>query len=202
MTFGAMTEEFGALNTQLIGLSIDSVYSHIAWLRRIKELAWKDLKHIEVTFPVIADITMETAKMYGMLHPSSSDTQTVRAVFIIDPEGIIRCILYYPSTTGRNMEEIKRIVLALQKADHEKIATPANWMPGDDVILPPPGTCNLALERTEKVNENIYCIDWFLCFKQSNGEMSEPEHEREPEANPYPTAYPVRRRVNNNRRIY
>lgn len=197
MTFGSMINDFAELNTQLVGLSIDSIYSHIAWLRRIKELAWKDLKHIEITFPLIADITMEIAKKYGMLQPAYSGTQTVRAVFVIDPVGIIRTILYYPATTGRNIEEIKRIVIALQKADEEKIATPANWMPGDDVILPAPGTCNAAAKRTDNVSEDVYCIDWFLCFKQSNGETSEPV--QEPETNPYPSVYPPRRR-NNNRR--
>jgi peroxiredoxin (alkyl hydroperoxide reductase subunit C) len=181
----------------LIGISIDSVYSHIAWLRKIRELAWKQLKHIEVTFPLIADITMEIAKKYGMLHAAYSGTQTVRAVFIIDPESIIRAILYYPATTGRNMEEIKRVILALQKADNEKIATPANWMPGDDVILPAPGTCNSAAERIEKIKEDTYCIDWFLCFKQSGTDTSEVSGE--PESNPYPSVYQARRRINNRR---
>lgn len=194
MTFGSMINDFSILNTQLIGLSIDSVYSHIAWLRKIREIAWKDLKHVEVTFPLIADISMEIAKKYGMLHTSYSGTQTVRAVFVIDPEGFIRTILYYPATTGRNIEEIKRIVIALQKADSEKVATPANWVPGDDVILPAPGTCGAAMERTEKVKEDVYCIDWFLCFKQSNKETV--DFDIEPETNPYPSVYAQRRRMN------
>lgn len=194
MTFASMSNEFKALNTELVGLSIDSIYAHIAWLRKIKELAWRDIKHADVTFPLIADITMDIAKMYGMLHPSNSNTQTVRAVFIIDPEGKIRTILYYPPTTGRNMEEIKRIILALQKADCEKVATPANWMPCEDVILPAPGTCGAARERMEKVNENMYCLDWFLCFQQTNCEAVIPV--KEPEALPYPSAYQNRSRNN------
>jgi len=186
MTFASMINEFRALGTELVGLSIDSVFSHIAWLRKIRELAWKDIKHIDVTFPLIADISMEIAKMYGMLHPGNSNTQTVRAVFIIDPEGKIRAILYYPPTTGRNMEEIKRIIIALQKSDCEKVATPANWMPCDDVIVPAPGTCGSANERMQRVNENMYCLDWFLCFQQSN--CSPCENVVTPEILPYPSA--------------
>jgi len=196
MTFASMINEFKSLNTELVGLSIDSVYSHIAWLRKIRELAWKDMKHVEVTFPVIADITMEIAKMYGMLHPGTSNTQTVRAVFIIDPEGIIRAILYYPLTTGRNMEEIKRMLIALQKSDAENIATPANWMPFDDVILPAPGSCGAANDRMENIGENMYCLDWFLCFKQS---MYRPEnYDYLPEGLPYPSIYPRRKNYRRN----
>jgi peroxiredoxin (alkyl hydroperoxide reductase subunit C) len=190
MTFASMMSEFNALGTELIGLSIDSIYSHIAWLRKIRELAWKDIKHIDVTFPLIADISMEIAKKYGMMHPGYSNTQTVRAVFIIDPDGIIRTILYYPATTGRNMDEIKRIIIALQRADCEKIATPANWKPYDDVILPAPGTCGSAKERVERVNENTYCLDWFLCFQQSNC----PAPNQDPEGLAYPSTYPVKNR--------
>lgn len=192
MTFASMLDEFTALNTELVGLSIDSNFSHIAWLRRIRELSWKDIKHVEVTFPLIADISMEIANKYGMLHPGYSNTQTVRAVFIIDPEGVIRTILYYPATTGRNMEEIKRIIVALQKADHENIATPANWMPCDDVILPPPGTCGAANERMDRASENTYCLDWFLCFLQSD--CYDKKRNMLPEEQPYPSILPKRTR--------
>ena len=192
MTFASMINEFKALNTELIGLSIDSIYSHIAWFRKIRELAWKDIKHVDVNFPLIADVTMEIAKKYGMLHPGYSGTQAVRAVFIIDPEGKIRAILYYPASTGRNMQEIKRIILSLQKVDCENIATPANWIPCDDVILPPPRSCGAAIERYEQVNEDIYCMDWFLCFRQSG--CSPCDIGYEPEGNPYPSIYPSRSR--------
>lgn len=197
MTFASMMNEFRELNTELVGLSIDSIYAHIAWLRKIRELSWRDMKHVDVTFPLIADISMDIARRYGMLHPSYSGTQTVRAVFIIDPEGIIRAILYYPATTGRNMHEIKRMVMALQKADYEKIATPANWMPCDDVILPAPGTCNAAASRMDQGEENKYCLDWFLCFRQSSCDHL--EEEEEAEALPYPSAYMRRRRYPYNR---
>ncbi|MBP2030249.1 peroxiredoxin (alkyl hydroperoxide reductase subunit C) [Methanohalophilus levihalophilus] len=167
MTFASMQDEFRELNTELIGLSIDSIYAHIAWLRTIKEkIEYKGLKDIEVNFPVIEDLTMEVAKKFGMLQPNASNTQAVRAVFIIDPKAKVRCILYYPLSNGRNMDEVKRILLAMQKSDAEQIATPANWQPGDDVIIPPPGSCGTAKERVETVEEGKYCLDWFICFKK------------------------------------
>ncbi len=166
MTFGSMIDEFKAINTELVGLSVDSLYSHIAWLRKIQELEWKDKKHINVTFPLIEDIRMEVANKYGMIQPGQSNTQAVRAVFVIDPKGIIRTILYYPLSTGRNFDEIKRIVLALQKVDSESCATPADWRPGDDVIIPPAGSCGTAKERMETQTDGQYCLDWFLCFKR------------------------------------
>ncbi|HHV17362.1 MAG TPA: peroxiredoxin [Thermoanaerobacterales bacterium] len=168
MTFASMMDEFKALNTELIGLSVDSLHAHIAWLRTIKEkIHWKNLKDVEVTFPLIEDIKMEVANKFGMIQPNQSNTQAVRAVFIIDPEAKIRCILYYPLSTGRNFDEIKRIVIALQKAD-EGYATPADWRPGDDVIVPPPGSCGAAKERMESTDDDIYCLDWFMCFKKES----------------------------------
>ena len=167
MTFASMIDEFKAINTELVGLSVDSLYAHIAWLRRIQELEWKDMKHVNVTFPLIEDIRMEVANKYGMIQPNASNTQAVRAVFVVDPNGKIRTILYYPLSTGRNFDEIKRIVLALQKADSDHCATPADWRPGDDVIVPTAGSCGTARERMENQSEDQYCLDWFLCFKKS-----------------------------------
>ena len=166
MTFGSMLGEFEALNVQLVGLSVDSLYAHIAWLRKIQQLQWNGKKNIEVTFPLIEDIRMEVAKKYGMIQPAASNTQAVRAVFVIDPKGIIRAILYYPLSTGRNFDEIKRLVIALQKADSDNVATPADWRPGDDVIVPTAGSCGTAKERMESKDEDMYCLDWFLCFKK------------------------------------
>lgn len=166
MTFGSMIKEFEELNVQLLGLSVDSLYSHIAWLRKIQELEWNGKKNIEVTFPLIEDIRMEVANKYGMIQPGQSNTQAVRAVFIIDPKAKIRTILYYPLSTGRNFDEIKRIVLALQKADAENIATPADWRPGDDVIVPTAGSCGTAKERMDNQTSEQYCLDWFMCFKR------------------------------------
>lgn len=167
MTFGSMIDQFDALNVQLLGLSVDSLYSHIAWLRKIRELEWKDKKHIDITFPLIEDIRMDIAKQYGMIQPGASNTQAVRAVFVIDPKGIVRTILYYPLSTGRNFDEIKRIVIALQKADRENVTTPADWREGDDVIVPTAGSCGTARERMENPEKDTYCLDWFLCFKKS-----------------------------------
>lgn len=167
MTFATMQQEFRDLNVELIGLSVDSLYSHIAWLRTIKEKIWfRGMKDVEVTFPLIDDIKMEVANKYGMIQPNASTTQAVRAVFIIDDKAKIRCILYYPLSTGRNFAELKRIILALQKADAEGIATPADWEPGDDVIVPPPGSCGAAQERVERQNDDYYCLDWFMCFRR------------------------------------
>jgi peroxiredoxin (alkyl hydroperoxide reductase subunit C) len=167
ITFASMQQEFKDMNTELVGLSIDSMFAHIAWLRTIKEkIEYKGLKNVEVMFPLIEDITMDIAKLYGMLQPSASTTQAVRAVFVIDPKGIVRLIMYYPASCGRNMQEIKRVIIAMQKADKESIATPANWQPGEDVILPPPGSCGAAKDRVENHGEDVYCLDWFLCFRR------------------------------------
>jgi len=165
MTFASMADEFKELNTELVGLSVDSLYAHIAWLRKIQELEWKGMKNVEVKFPLIEDIKMDVANKYGMIQ-SQSTTQAVRAVFFIDPKGIIRTILYYPASLGRNFDEIKRIILGLQKADKDAVATPANWQPGDDTIIPTPGSCGVAKERMESKDENKYCLDWFLCFNK------------------------------------
>lgn len=166
MTFASMMDDFKALNTELVGLSVDSLYAHIAWLRKIKELEWKQFKNIEVVFPLIEDIKMDVARKYGMIQPGQSSTQAVRAVFVVDPNGIIRTILYYPLSMGRNFDEIKRIILALQKADTDKVATPADWRPGDDTIVPTAGSCGTAKERMESQDTDTYCLDWFMCFKR------------------------------------
>ena len=166
MTFASMADEFKAMNTELVGLSVDSLYAHIAWLRRIQELEWKGMKNVEVKFPLIEDIRMDVANKYGMMQPGQSNTQAVRAVFVIDPESKIRTILYYPLSTGRNFDEIKRIIQALQKADQDKVATPADWRPGQDVIIPTAGSCGTAKERMDSKDDDKYCLDWFMCFKR------------------------------------
>ena len=128
MTFATMADEFAALNTKLVGLSIDGLYSHIAWLRTIKEkIEFRDMKDVEVKFPLIEDITMEVAGKYGMIMPGEDSTKAVRAVFVVDPRGIIRTIIYYPLSLGRNFDELKRVIIALQTADALSVATPADW---------------------------------------------------------------------------
>jgi peroxiredoxin (alkyl hydroperoxide reductase subunit C) len=167
MTFAHMQKDFDALNTQLIGLSIDSLYAHIAWLRTINEkIEYKGMKNIEVTFPLIEDIKMNVAKKYGMVQPNASSTQAVRAVFVIDPKAKVRAVIYYPLSNGRNMDEIKRLIIAMQKSDKDGVATPANWQPGEDVIIPPPGSCGTAKDRVESKEEGKYCLDWFMCLKK------------------------------------
>ena len=171
MTFAKMHEEFAELNTELVGLSIDSLFSHLAWVNAIEGYTWEDIEHPEVKFPVIAYIKMEVANKYGMVQ-GESDTSAVRAVFFIDPRGIVRTILYYPASLGRNFAEIKRILLGLQLSEKENVALPANWEPGKDVIVPPPGTQAALKERVELVKSDSddryeYDMkDWYLTFRK------------------------------------
>ena len=168
MTLSSMKEEFKAMNVSLLGLSVDSLYSHIAWIRKIEELQWKDMKNVKIDFPVIADLNTKVSTLFGMLQPNVSSTQAVRAVFIIDPEGIIRSIVYYPLTTGRNFDEIKRMIQALQKSDATNTATPANWRPGEDLIIHTPVTTSAAEAGMASTNADEYALDWFLRFKKDN----------------------------------
>ncbi len=162
VAFARLHQEFAKRNVQLIGLSIDSVYSHIDWVRWIKEKTG-----VDVPFPIIADLDMKVAKLFGMIHPKQSTTAAVRAVFVIDPEMRLRAIIYYPMSVGRNIGEILRLVDALQVSDKYKVATPADWKPGDPVIVPPPATSEEAEKRLREAAEKGYeCVDWFLCKKK------------------------------------
>lgn len=163
ITFASMAEAFEEINTKLIGLSIDSLHSHLAWVKNIESIEWNGHKDMKIPFPVIADISMNVARKYGMLQ-TVANTQTVRAVFIIDPEGIIRTILYYPMSVGRNLDEIKRIIVSLQLHDEIGTATPANWNPGDDVLLGAPLTLDEAEER--KNRDDVEIIEWYLTKKK------------------------------------
>ncbi len=169
MTFATMSEKFEKANTKLVGLSVDGLYSHIAWLRTIKEkIEYKGMKNVEVKFPLIEDITMEVAKKYGMIQPNEDTTKAVRAVFFIDPEGVIRSMIYYPLSLGRNFDELYRVVIALQTADEFGVATPADWYPGDDVIIGAAGSCGVAESRVN--DETLDCKDWFFCTKKLDKE--------------------------------
>ncbi len=162
MTFATLAPKFAEANCELVGVSVDGLYSHIAWLRTIKEkIEFKGMKNVEVKFPLIEDITMEVSGLYGMIQPGESSTKAVRAVFYIDPKGIIRTILYYPLSTGRNFDEIYRVLIALQTADAFSVATPADWRPGDEVIVPTAGSCGVAAQRMKA--KNLKCYDWFFC---------------------------------------
>ena len=166
ITFAHLEEKFKTANCNLVGLSIDGLYSHIAWLRTIKEkIKFNGMKNMEVKFPLIEDISMEIAKKYGMIQPGESKTQAVRAVFFIDPVGTIRAIIYYPLSLGRNFNEIYRALIAMQTSDKFSVATPADWNPGDDVIISPAGSCGVAEERMESHGE-LECEDWFFCTKK------------------------------------
>ncbi len=169
MTFANLEDKFAEANCKLVGLSVDGLYSHIAWLRTIKEkIEYKGMKDIEVKFPLIEDITMNVAKKYGMIQPGESDTKAVRAVFFVDPKGMIRAMIYYPLSLGRNFDELYRALIAMQTADEFGIATPADWEPGDDVIIGPAGSCGTAKERME--DSEIDCKDWFFCTKKLDKE--------------------------------
>lgn len=174
--FAHRAQEFENLNCQLVGLSIDGLYSHIAWLRTIRErISYRGMKGVEVLFPLIEDIRMDVARKYGMIQPGESTTQAVRAVFFIDTRDVIRAIMYYPMALGRNFDEIKRVLVGLQTSDKFGVALPADWQPGDDVILPTPGSCGVAKERMKEPQEETHCYDWFFCTKPLP--KSEIEHE-------------------------
>lgn len=176
MAFGKMQDEFEALNCQLIGLSIDGLASHIAWLRTIKEkIQYKGMKNIDIQFPLIEDIKMDVANKYGMIQPGQSDTKAVRAVFYVDPNGIIRAIVYYPLNLGRNFDELKRALIGLQTADKFSVALPADWRPGDDVVVPAPSSMQGASKRMEEAGEGTTCYDWFFCTKKLSKESIEKE---------------------------
>ncbi len=155
--FALREDEFTALNTKLIGLSIDSIHSHVAWVNNVREKMG-----ILMKFPIIADIDMKVSKLYGMLQPGESETAAVRAVFFIDPNGKIRLIMYYPLNVGRNMDEIMRALLALQAADKHKVALPLNWQPGDKAIVPPPKTI---AEMEERLKSDYEMVDFYLAKK-------------------------------------
>ncbi|MCE5394617.1 MAG: peroxiredoxin [Acidithiobacillus sp.] len=157
MAFAKRYPDFQAIHCDLLGLSIDSVHSHIAWMRNIKEKF-----DIEIPFPIIDDISMEVAHSYGMIHPGASDTSAVRATFVIDDKGILRAMVYYPMKNGRSIDEILRLVKALQTSDAHGVATPEGWQPGDKVIVPPPSTI---ADANERANQGYECTDWYFCKK-------------------------------------
>jgi len=155
--FAVQEDEFAKHNTKLMGLSIDSIHSHIAWVNNVK----KNMG-ILMKFPIVADIDMKVSKLYGMLQPGESETAAVRAVFFMDPTGKIRLIMYYPLNVGRNMDEIWRVLKALQASDEHKVAMPLNWKPGDKVIVPPPKTVN---EMEDREKSGYEMVDFYLAKK-------------------------------------
>lgn len=166
LTFASRYQEFKKQNCELVGLSIDSIFSHLAWLDKIKSLQYKDIKNVDIEFPLIDDIDKNVAYRYGMIHPAANSTQAVRAVFFIGPDGVIKTILYYPASVGRNFDELFRILTALQTVEKEKCATPADWQKGDDVIVPPATNMKTLKERKD-LKDGMVCQDWFFCFKKT-----------------------------------
>lgn len=152
--FAKHSDEFKERNAQLVGLSVDSVPAHIAWIRNIEQNF-----NVKVDFPVLADLDTKVAQKYGLIHPSASETATVRAVFVIDDKGIVRALIYYPMTLGRNIDEVLRVVEALQTADANACATPANWRPGDKVIVPPPQTI---ADAENRLKSDYEVTDWYF----------------------------------------
>ena len=165
IAFAKRQEEFRELGVELLGLSIDSVHSHLAWARSIEGIRWNGQEPVKVGFPIVADISMNVARKYGMLQ-TVAKTQTVRAVFIIDPESVVRTILYYPMSTGRNIDEIKRVILSLQKHDAEHVSTPVDWNPGDDLVMGAPLTLEESDRRAAEADENTIIYDWYLAGKK------------------------------------
>lgn len=156
--FAAEHAFFSQRNTKLLGLSIDSIHAHIAWVNAVQEKTG-----VLFSFPIIADLDMKVAKRYGMIQPGESETAAVRAVFIIDPSARIRLIMYYPMNVGRNMAEIRRTLVALQTSDEHQVAMPLNWQPGDKVIVPAPKTLEgLAARKSDTLLEQT---DWYLAHK-------------------------------------
>lgn len=159
--FAKNKDFFTSKGAKLIGISIDSIHAHVAWVHSVKEKTG-----VLLDFPLIADLDTKVAQLYGLLHPGESTTAAVRAVFFIDPNGVIRAIIYYPLNVGRNIEEVKRVLIALQTADKEACALPANWQPGDKVVIPPPKT--LADIGKHDGKEGVEKIDFYLLKRNLN----------------------------------
>lgn len=160
--FGAMQQEFEALNCKLLGLSVGTNASHIAWLKSIHDrIEFKGHKKVELDFPLIADMSMDVARKYGMIQPGVSTTAAVRAVFFIDPDATVRALVYYPMQLGRNFDELKRMLVGLQTIDKYHIALPADWRPGDDIIVPAPATYH----ASEGTADGMKCYEWYFCMK-------------------------------------
>lgn len=157
IAFAKAAPKFAEMNCDLLGLSIDSLFSHLAWTLNIKEKFG-----VEIPFPIIDDIKMDVASAYGMVHPGAADTQAVRATFIIDPEGILRAMVYYPMSNGRSIDEFVRLLTALQTSDEHGVATPEAWVPGQDVIVPPPKT---SADADKRPNEGYNTVDWYYSTK-------------------------------------
>jgi peroxiredoxin (alkyl hydroperoxide reductase subunit C) len=159
--FGRRAGDFSAIATKLIGISVDSIHSHLAWLQNMR-----DKLCVDITYPLIADVDTKVSQLYGMIHPGASATATVRAVFVIDPKRVVRALVYYPLNAGRNVDEIFRLVQALQTADQYACALPVNWQPGDKVVVPPPKMMSEVSERLSHAGKDYEIKDFYLCLRE------------------------------------
>lgn len=167
--FGAMQQEFEALGCRLVGLSVGTNPSHIAWMKSIHDkIEFKGHKNVVLKFPLIADMSMEVAHKYGMIQPGVSTTAAVRAVFFIDPQATIRAVIYYPMQLGRNFDELKRVLIGLQTIDKHHVALPADWRPGDDIIVPAPAT----YDGDAKTAPGMKCYEWYFCTRPLTDEKT------------------------------
>ncbi|MEN8150653.1 MAG: peroxiredoxin [Planctomycetota bacterium] len=171
MQFAAAKPKFDALQCDLLAVSADSVDSHMSWLKEVRGLRYGELSDVKVDFPVLADPALEIAKSYGMVHPKTLKKAAVRTLFVIDPGGKVRATIAYPPTIGRSIPEVLRLVTALQTSDYYDVATPADWQPGDDVILKPLATKEANVKRSRHRSADYYSLAWFLCLKR----LSDPE---------------------------
>lgn len=163
-----MLDEFKKLNTQLLVLSTDGLNSHLEWVQSLEGIQKNEGKKVGINFPLVPDVGLEISSKYGMIHSNMSSTKTVRGVFIINPENQICAMFFYPATTGRNLAEIKRALIALQESDRRDVLTPSNWQPGDDFLLPSPSSKEEAEKMTKRNNPKLYSKEWYLWYEKNN----------------------------------
>jgi peroxiredoxin 2/4 len=163
-----LQEDFKNLNTQLVVVSTDAVSSHIEWVKSLESAKYKSREPVKINFPLVSDKSMEVSREYGMIHSYSSTTKDVRGVFIIDPNDKIRAVFFYPMEVGRNLNEIKRTLIALQTAEKDNVLIPADWQPGQDVMLHSPKTSAEADKMSEKGAPGVYSVNWYMWFKKSD----------------------------------
>jgi peroxiredoxin (alkyl hydroperoxide reductase subunit C) len=161
-----LQDEFDKMNTRLLVVSTDGLDSHLEWTRSLESIKYKNTMTPRIRFPLIADKSLEISKLYGMIHPNSSTTKDVRGVFIIDPENKIRAIFFYPFDVGRNIDEIKRTLTALQTNAKFNVLTPANWQPGDDVLIHSPKTMAESEKMTDRKDPDLYSVIWYMWFRK------------------------------------
>jgi len=165
LELAAMQKDFRDMDVRLIVLSTDNLESHTQWVKSLETIRYKDRQPVDITFPLVADDSREVARKYGMIHPNTNSTEDVRGVYIIDPDNKIRAMQFYPMNVGRNLDEIKRMVLALQTADQAQVLTPANWQPGGDVLMPYSGGSTAQVEG-KPTDPNLYQLIWYMTFRK------------------------------------